>query len=105
MYLPRSEPPRGREPRTLPPPVELGRKTAPALYRSAHFEDPSSLLSAEDVELTERLVEAGELLGVPVVDHVVVARGGHRSIAPSRGRARGARAGDADHLRRHRPPT
>lgn len=61
--------------------------------------------SAEDVELTERLVEAGELLGVPVVDHVVVARGGHRSIAPSRGRARGARAGDADHLRRHRPPT
>lgn len=55
MYLPRSEPPRGRESRTLPPPVELGRKTAPALYRSAHFEDPSSLLSAEDVELAKRL--------------------------------------------------
>ncbi len=37
--------------------------------------------SAEDVELTERLVEAGDLLGIPVVDHLVVARGGHRSLA------------------------
>lgn len=47
--------------------------------------------SVEDVELTERLVEAGELLGVPVVDHVVVARGGYRSVA--RGASRGSRRG------------
>lgn len=36
--------------------------------------------SAEDVALTERITEAGMLLGIPVVDHVVVASGGYRSI-------------------------
>ena len=28
--------------------------------------------SAEDVEVTRRLAEAGRLLGIPLVDHVVV---------------------------------
>jgi DNA repair protein RadC len=37
--------------------------------------------SREDVDITRRLVRAGELLGIPVVDHVVVAAGGHASIA------------------------
>lgn len=36
--------------------------------------------SPEDVALTERLEEAGRLLGIPVLDHVVVARGGARSV-------------------------
>lgn len=36
--------------------------------------------SAEDLELTERLTEAGQLLGIPVLDHVIVARSGHRSL-------------------------
>jgi DNA repair protein RadC len=36
--------------------------------------------SDEDRALTRRLAEAGELLGIPVLDHVVVARSGHRSI-------------------------
>jgi DNA repair protein RadC len=36
--------------------------------------------SDEDAALTERLTEAGRLLGIPVVDHVILARGGHRSI-------------------------
>lgn len=36
--------------------------------------------SDEDVELTERLVEAGRLLGIPLVDHLVVARGGTCSL-------------------------
>jgi DNA repair protein RadC len=31
--------------------------------------------SPEDLELTDRLVEAGELLGVPMLDHVIVAGG------------------------------
>lgn len=37
--------------------------------------------SAEDVELTRRLREAGALLGIPVIDHVVVGEGSFRSIA------------------------
>lgn len=41
--------------------------------------DPSP--SAEDVALTSRLVEAGALLGVPILDHVIVAREGYFSFA------------------------
>ena len=37
--------------------------------------------SREDTELTRRLVKAGELLGIPVLDHVVVAARGHVSLA------------------------
>lgn len=37
--------------------------------------------SREDVELTRRLRAVGELIGIPIIDHVVVADGGFRSIA------------------------
>lgn len=37
--------------------------------------------SREDIELTRRLMRAGELLGINVLDHVVVAGGRHVSIA------------------------
>lgn len=36
--------------------------------------------SLEDAQLTTRLVEVGQLVGIPVVDHVVVGRGGFRSL-------------------------
>ena len=36
--------------------------------------------SPEDVQLTERLVEAGRILGIRVLDHVVVAQGGYASL-------------------------
>jgi DNA repair protein RadC len=36
--------------------------------------------SASDIELTRRLVEAGSLLGVPVTDHVIVAKNGYFSF-------------------------
>lgn len=36
--------------------------------------------SAEDVEVTRRLLEAGRLLGVPLLDHVVVGRGAFISL-------------------------
>jgi DNA repair protein RadC len=32
------------------------------------------------VQLTERLVEAGRILGIRVLDHVVVALGGYASL-------------------------
>ena len=37
--------------------------------------------SREDLELTRRLLKAGEILGIPVLDHVVIVRTGHVSIA------------------------
>jgi DNA repair protein RadC len=37
--------------------------------------------SAEDRRVTERLRRAGELLGIPVLDHVVVGRGRYHSFA------------------------
>lgn len=37
--------------------------------------------SGADIELTARMVEAGTLLGIPVLDHVIVAAGGHVSLA------------------------
>jgi DNA repair protein RadC len=36
--------------------------------------------SADDVALTELIVNAGEMLGVDVLDHVVIARGGYASL-------------------------
>lgn len=39
--------------------------------------------SQEDREVTERLARAGEILGVPVLDHVVVAERGYSSLRES----------------------
>jgi DNA repair protein RadC len=41
--------------------------------------------SQEDVTLTRRLQQAGELLGIPLVDHVVVTTDSHRSITETMG--------------------
>ena len=42
--------------------------------------DPSP--SDEDYRLTERMMEAGQLLGIPVVDHVVIGKAGFASVSP-----------------------
>lgn len=39
--------------------------------------------SREDFEITSRLKAAGETLGIPVADHVIVAADGYRSFAES----------------------
>lgn len=44
--------------------------------------DPTQ--SQDDLALTSRLVKAGDLLGVPVLDHVIVARDGCTSIREER---------------------
>ena len=36
--------------------------------------------STNDRQLTQRLRRAGVLIGLPLLDHIVVARGGYRSI-------------------------
>ena len=57
----------------------LANAAAIALVHNHPSGDPEP--SREDVEITRRLVKAGELLGIPVLDHVVVTRRGHVSIA------------------------
>lgn len=42
-------------------------------------QDPTP--SQMDFDLTQRMVEVGQLVGIPVLDHVVVGQGGHRSLA------------------------
>jgi DNA repair protein RadC len=37
--------------------------------------------SEADVTLTERLVSAGQVVGIPIVDHVIISRYGHTSFA------------------------
>lgn len=36
--------------------------------------------SEEDIEITKRLVEAGKILGIEIVDHIVVSKNDYRSI-------------------------
>ncbi len=36
--------------------------------------------SSEDLAVTRRLIEAGKLLGIPLLDHVIVAEDGHTSL-------------------------
>ena len=36
--------------------------------------------STEDIELTKRLVSAGELLGIPVIDHLIISMNGFASL-------------------------
>ena len=62
-------------------------------YFSTQFWDGRSP-SLEDQEVTTRLVRAGELLGVRVVDHVVVAERGYHSF---REMLEAVRAGAADY--------
>jgi DNA repair protein RadC len=57
----------------------LANAAAVAFVHNHPSGDPEP--SREDIEITRRLVKAGEILGIPVVDHVVVSRNGHVSIA------------------------
>jgi len=57
------------------------REPAPAVIFVHNHPSGEPTPSAEDVELTARLVSAADLLGLRVVDHVVIAREGWCSLA------------------------
>ena len=59
------------------------RESAAALLLVHNHPSGDPTPSAEDREVTARLVRAGELLGVPVLDHVVVAERGWSSLRES----------------------
>ncbi len=54
-------------------------------------DDPTP--SPQDLDVTARVARAGQMLGVPLLDHLVVARGGWRSLARL-GHVPKARCGD-----------
>ena len=39
--------------------------------------------SAEDVEITKQLVQAGKILGIPLLDHVIITKDAHSSVLSS----------------------
>ena len=61
----------------------LLREAAPAVIFVHNHPSGEAEPSSDDLQLTERLVSAGELLGVRVIDHVIVAREGYRSLRDS----------------------
>ena len=65
-------------PREVFAPLVRRRAAAAILVHNHPSGDPTP--SPEDERLTERLVEAGRLLGIAVLDHLVVARDGYYSF-------------------------
>jgi DNA repair protein RadC len=68
---------------------------AEAIFIAHNHPSGSPEPSPEDIEITERLRECGELLGIRLIDHVIVAEQDHFSFVASgywrRGRVKGAR--------------
>jgi DNA repair protein RadC len=58
---------------------------ATAIILAHNHPSGNPVQSAEDIALTRRLIEAGNILGLPVLDHVIVARGGCTSIREQAG--------------------
>lgn len=56
----------------------LGTAAAIIIAHNHPSGDPSP--SQEDCQATKRLAQAGELLGIPLVDHVIVCAGGYYSF-------------------------
>lgn len=42
--------------------------------------------SPEDIEVTETLIKAGDLMGVKLIDHIIVSSNGLRSLRETTGR-------------------
>ncbi len=59
---------------------EAVRSAAAAIVLIHNHPSGDPTPSAEDLEVTRRLVSAGEVLGIRVVDHVVVAEHGYHSF-------------------------
>jgi DNA repair protein RadC len=54
---------------------EAVRATAAAIVLAHNHPSGDPKPSREDVRMTRRLVEAGRIVGIPVLDHVIVGRG------------------------------
>jgi DNA repair protein RadC len=68
-------------PREVFAPVIQARAASLIVVHNHPSGDPTP--SQDDQEVTDQLSRAGALLGIPVLDHIVIAQGGFRSIRPS----------------------
>src|SRR5574341_1303255 len=66
-------------PREVFKPAVIANAKAVILGHNHPSGDPTP--SREDIKLTHRLVKAGELLGVAVLDHIIIGETGHISLA------------------------
>ena len=57
------------------------RESAAAILVIHNHPSGDPMPSREDHEVTRRLADAGELLGIPLLDHIIVAAGGFTSFA------------------------
>jgi DNA repair protein RadC len=64
--------------------VHALRDMAAAIIVCHNHTSGALIFSDEDREVTERLVAAGELLGIPVLDHVLIARGQDQCVSAIR---------------------
>lgn len=75
---------RGLTNRTMVHPREVFRPAiegnAVALIVFHNHPSGCNTASPEDIEVTQRLHEAGELLGIPVLDHLIISRNGYFSF-------------------------
>jgi DNA repair protein RadC len=70
-------------PREVFRPAILASAAAIVLVHNHPSGDPEP--SGDDLEITQRLARAGEILGIDVLDHIVVARGGRFASLRDRG--------------------
>ena len=70
-------------PREVFQPAMMTAKTAAVIVAHTHPSgDPTP--SQEDIMVTDRLADAGKLLGIPLIDHIVVGDGKYVSLANER---------------------
>ena len=65
-------------PREVFKPAVLHNAAAIICFHNHPSGDPES--SREDIEVTKRLVEAGKILGIEVLDHIIVSDEGYTSL-------------------------
>jgi DNA repair protein RadC len=59
----------------------LIRQSAAAAVVAHNHPSGSADPSADDIDLTRRLRQVGDLVGIPILDHIVIGRNDYRSIA------------------------
>jgi DNA repair protein RadC len=52
------------------------RDMATAIIVCHNHPSGQTMPSEEDLEVTKRLMDAGNLLGIPLIDHLIIAKGG-----------------------------
>ena len=59
---------------------EAIRANAAAMILAHNHPSGDASPSAEDLETTRRLIEAGQMMGIQVIDHIILASGGSLSL-------------------------